>query len=465
MTESAEVVVVGAGFAGLAAARALVEAGRSVLVLEARDRVGGRVLNHDIGGGKIVELGGQWIGPTQDRIAALARAVGVETFPTYITGENVISFGGKLSRYKGAIPKVGLLSLLDFGRAQLRFDRLARQVSADAPWNAPHAAEQDRETFETWIRRNTRTSGARKFFALFAEAVFAAEPSDFSLLHALAYTSSGGGFDSLVNVRRGAQQDRFAGGSQLVAERVAAQLGERVRLSSPVRRIEHGGPTIRVEADGLSVECERVIFAIPPTLAGRIVYEPPLPAARDQLTQRLPAGSVIKCMAIYDRPFWRDSGLSGNATSDAGPVKLTYDNSPPDGSPGVLLGFIEAAHARELGREPAEVRRKAVLDSLARYFGERASKPDDYVEKDWSAEEWTRGCYGAHFPTGVWTQYGHALRAPVGSIHWAGTETATVWQGYMDGAVESGQRAAEEVLQAITGRDARQRETVTSVPA
>jgi monoamine oxidase len=207
---------------------------------------------------------------------------------------------------------------------------------------------------------------------------------------------------------------------------------------------------VTVEADGLTFEARRVIVALPPTLTCRIAYDPPMPAMRDQLTQRIPQGTVIKCMAIYDRPFWREQGLTGQATSLAGPVKLTFDNSPPDGSPGVLLGFLEGNQARMLGAETPERRRQAVIDGFARLFGPEAAQPVDYVDKSWADEEWTRGCYGCYMPTGAWTVYGPHLRAPVGPIHWAGAETATVWSGYMDGAVRSGDSAADSVSASLS---------------
>ena len=186
-----------------------------------------------------------------------------------------------------------------------------------------------------------------------------------------------------------------------------------------------------------------------PTLAGRLSYDPPLSGFRDQLTQRMPLGTVAKCMAIYPEPFWRADGLSGEGTSDVGPVRLTFDNSPPDGSPGVLLGFLEGRHARQLGRMPAEERRAAVVGCFTRLFGPRAAQPDAYVERLWAEEEWSRGCYGCHLPTGAWTNYGPALREPIGPLHWAGAEIATVWNGYMDGAVRSGETAAAEVLERL----------------
>jgi monoamine oxidase len=444
-----DVAVVGAGLAGLAAARDLTAAGRTVLVLEARDRVGGRLLNEPIGDDQVVEVGGQWVGPTQDRIAALARELGIETFPTYATGQNVVEFEGRLIRHSGSIPRLSARVLLDIARAQRKLDAMARQVPLDAPWAAPKAAEWDAETFWTWMRGNLFTKGAWAMVQLAVEAVFAAQPEDLSLLHVLFYIHSAGGFDRLVDTEGGAQQDRFVGGSQRVAIRMAEELEDRVVLDTPVRRIaQHPEQGVRIVAEGMIVKARRAIVALPPTLCGRMVYDPPLPGFRDQLTQRMPQGAVIKCMAIYDKPFWREAGLTGQATSDTGPLKLTFDNSPPSGSPGVLLGFLEGRQARLLGKEPLDLRREVVLDCFSRYFGPDALKPTRYIERSWAEEEWTRGCYGCYMPTGGWTGYGTALREPCGRLHWAGAETATVWSGYMDGAVQSGQRAAAEVSEA-----------------
>jgi len=445
-TREADVVVIGAGLAGLVAARDLVAAGREAVVVEARDRVGGRLLNEEIGDGKVVEVGGQWIGPTQERMAALARDLGVATFPTWSEGHNVIEHGGRLRRYRGTIPRLNPLALVDVEIAQRRLNRLARKVPLDAPWEAPKARRLDSQTAHTWMRRNMRTRTGRSLLELGTEAVWAAQPEDISLLHMLFYIHSAGSLELLFDTEGGAQQDRFVGGSQLVAAGLAERLGDRVALGSPVRRISHGRDRVRVQADGATIDARRAIVAVAPTLAGRIAYDPALPGHRDQLTQRMPLGTVAKCMAIYDEPFWRTEGLSGQATSTVGPVKLTFDNSPPDGSPGVLLGFLEGRHARELGRLPADQRRAAVVDCFRRFFGPRAGSPGRYVERLWAEEEWSRGCYGAHLPTGAWTGYGSALREPIGPLHWAGAETATVWNGYMDGAVRSGEAAAREVL-------------------
>jgi len=267
------------------------------------------------------------------------------------------------------------------------------------------------------------------------------EPSEVSLLHILFYAASAGGWDDLLDTEGGAQQDHLAGGAQQLSTEMARELGDSVRLSIPVA-------AIRTEGDGVvaeDVRARRAIVAIPPTLAARIEYDPPLPGPRDQLTQRMPMGTVIKCIAVYDEPFWRDDGLSGQALSLPGPAQVIFDNTAPSGS-GMLLGFLEGRDARRLGSLPEGERREAVLRGFQRLFGRRAAHPVGYAEKDWSAEPYSRGCYVGVLGPGAWTQFGKALREPVGRVHWAGTETATRWMGYMDGAIQAGKRAAAEMM-------------------
>jgi monoamine oxidase len=457
----ADVIVIGAGLAGLAAARDVVKAGRSVLVLEARNRVGGRTLNQPIGGGKVVEVGGQWIGPTQDELAKLAKQLKVDTYKTYNEGDNVYYRNGVLLPYSTSTPVFGAVppdpsGAADAQQAIVRLDDMANQVPRDSPWTAPSAAEWDGQTVESWKRANLATDNGKFLLDVGIEAVFAAEPRDLSLLFLLFYIASAGNestpgtFERLINTAGGAQESRFVGGSQLVSSKMAKQLGKRVVLGAPARRIDQSSGGVTVYSDGgLSVHGKQVIVAMAPALAGRVRYTPRLPALRDQLTQRVPNGSVIKCEAVYDKPFWREDGLTGQAVSDASPVRITFDNTPNDGSPGVLLGFIEGTAAREWGRKSASERRQAVLNNFATYFGDAALKPRAYYEKNWSADEWTRGCYTGYMPPGALLDFGKALREPVGRIHWAGTETATIWAGYMDGAVRSGHRAAKEALAAL----------------
>ena len=461
----ADVVVIGAGLAGLTAARAIRRAGRSVVVLEARSRVGGRVHGVAIEGGETTEMGAQFIGPTQDRIAALARSVGVPTYLTYNTGDNVYLRSGLRSRYStsgplGPIPP-DPTGVPDAAKAIAQLNDMASRVPVDSPQSASSAEEWDSQTFETWKQDNVTTENGRFLVDVAIRSVFSCEPRDVSLLFILFYIAAAGNeqnpgnLERLVNTANGAQESRFVGGSQRIPEEVARRLGGRVVLEAPARTITQGRGKVRVEADGIAVTAQRVIVAIPPPLAGRLEYDPPLPALRDQLTQRFPMGSVTKVVATYPRPFWRDDGLTGQAVGDLEPVEVTFDNSPRDGSPGALMGFIEAQQARRLDSATSAERRRAVLENFAAYFGDQARSATGYVEKTWDTDIWTRGCPVAFTPPGVLLDYGDQIRRPVGRIHWSGTETSTFWNGYMDGAVRSGERAATEVLALLTARTPR----------
>ncbi len=453
MSTDAKVIVVGAGLAGLAAARQLVAAGVETQVVEARDRVGGRTEVTTTADGSTVDLGGQWIGPGQTRVAALVTELGLETFDTYNDGSLLVQLGGRrtlMGSSRGATPKLSAFTLADLAQGLKRFTRLANRVPLDAPWRAEHADRLDTQTFETWIRRNLRTAGGRSYFRIACEAVFAADATDLSALHALFYAHSGADLETLLSVDRGAQQTRIVTGAGSIAAAMADQLGDRVHLGDAVRRIVHDETGVQVETrSGAKHRGSAVIVTLPPTLAGRLEYEPALPGWRDQLTQKLPMGSVIKIHAVYDRPFWRDQGLNGQAASDEGPIKVTFDNSPPDAHVGILLGFMEGADGRRMSRLTPEQRRAAALEGFARYFGTEAANPVEVLERDWTAEEFSRGCYGAHFAPGVWTAFGDRLRTPVGRVHFAGTEYASVWNGYMEGALRSGEDCADAVLGAI----------------
>jgi monoamine oxidase len=442
----ADVIVVGAGLAGLAAARALLAGGAEPLVLEARDRVGGRTLNEDVGDGKVVEVGGEWVGPTQDRVAELARELEIDTFPTHIAGQNTLEFNGRVSRYEGTIPKLNPVALLEIELTRRKLDRMVRRIRLDAPWTSPDAPRLDGTTLATWLDRRLRTRTARRLVEVAVRTVWGADSRDLSLLYALSYIGGAGSFYALLDTDGGAQQDRFVGGSQLITLRMAESLSDRVVLSAPVRRVEHDADGITVSAGDVVARGKRVVVTAPPPACARIDWQPALPMSRAQLTQRMPGGSYLKCQAVYDEPFWRADGLSGGGVSDVGPATTTFDNSPPDGSPGILLGFASGSDARRLSRLGVSERRRAVVEGFARMYGPHARKVERYIEQDWSREPWTGGAPIFYMPPGTWTGFGEALRQPIGPIHWAGSETSTEWPGYMDGAVRSGDRAAAEVL-------------------
>lgn len=439
------VVVVGAGLSGLRAAKALADAGREVVVLEARDRVGGRLLNATLGDGTTVDLGGQWVGSDHLRVRRLAEQLGVPIFPQFGEGRNLLDVAGKRRRYRGTIPRLGPRVLWDVFLARRRLDRLAAGVNAAEPWAAKRAAELDAISLADWCDENVRSPLARELIALAGRTVWGAGPAELSMLHVLFYVRSAGGFDKLIDTEGGAQQDRLDGGAQLLPLGLAEQLGDRLRLGAPVTRIAQRDGSVLVSADDLSVEAERVIVALPRAIASRIEFDPPLALDHRSVGERLRPGRLTKCMALYEQPFWRADGFSGEAVTDAGPVTLTFDSSPRDGSTGVLLGFVGGPEVDEMQDMGGDERRAAVLGCFARLFGPRAGRPLAYAEQEWSAEQWSGGGPTSNFGPGGWTACGSALREPVGRVHWAGTETATIWSGYMEGALQAGERVAAEV--------------------
>jgi monoamine oxidase len=439
-----DVIIVGAGVAGLCAARRLHREGFSVRVLEAQDRVGGRTLSQQVGR-EILDLGGQWQGPTQDRLAELAGELGVQMFPQHHAGRKILSWAGKIRHFSGEIPWLSPYAVFELLLMRSRMSSMAAQVPPERPWDAPQAELWDSMTLESWKRRHLHSKGARLFLDIVTRAVFTSEPRDLSFLFFLSYLRWGHGLDRLISIPGGAQQNRFVGGAQQICQRMAEELGDRVVLNAPVQAIaQHaGGVTVRSGAG--PVEGELVIIAMPPLLAGRIDYQPRLPARRDHLMARMPMGSVIKYIAVYEKAFWREAGFSGEAFSDTGPTVTTFDDTSHDGAQPALVTFSDGEVARVWSERSPDERRQAVLAEFVRFFGPQAARPSAFVEKNWLEDPWSRGCYVGVMGPGTMTSWAPALREPCGRIHWAGTETATDWMGYIEGAIQSGDRAAEEV--------------------
>ncbi|MCO4292831.1 flavin monoamine oxidase family protein [Solitalea sp. MAHUQ-68] len=441
-----DVIIIGAGYAGVTAALNLKRAGKKVLVLEARDRVGGRVYTKYLNDGNYVDLGGQWIGPTQDRIYALAKEFEVETFKTYDEGKSTLLYKDKVKAYKGLIPPLPVYALLSLDAAIKKINKLSKGIDLHAPWQSQNAKQYDSMTLQSWMESQMGSKVARSFFQVAAEAIFAAHPSEVSLLHALFYTKSGTDFDCLMNIKKGAQEERFVGGAQEVVNRMAALLADEIQLNSPVKRINQDSEGDDVIGEGFNYRARKVIVAVPPAMAARIEFNQPLPPNRDQLMQRMFMGSVVKCYAIYDKSFWRDKGLNGLCTTNNGLISVTFDNSPKDGSKGMLMGFVLANQAKAFMELTTSEREKAVINSFASFLGPDARNYEQYLEQAWAEEEWSRGCFAGIMPPGAWTSVGKTLREPVGNIHWAGTETSEIWNGYIDGAVRSGERVAKELM-------------------
>lgn len=446
----AEIIVLGAGFAGLSAADALTRAGRKVLLLEARDRVGGRTLTEHYGDDVWLDLGGQWLGVGQTQMYALAARFGKTIWPMHVAGRNVLHVNERRRTYRGLIPwRVSPWALANISWGFLRLEQMARQVPVEAPWQAANAAQLDAQSVGDWMRRNLHSRVAFDVLRVAVESVFATHPDDISLLHALFYMHSGGGLASLTSSRNGAQQDRVSGGLQGLAGALAAGLQEQdvpILLEQPVLSVVQSANRVKVHTARGVYEAGRVISTLPPVLAGQVDFRPGQPAGRALWCQELVPGRVIKCFAVYDRPFWREEGLSGSAVGDAPPLHVAFDATPPDTGQGILMGFIEGRAAEHWALASVEERQQVVTAAFARFFGPRARQPRRYLDHVWANETWSRGCYAGVAPPGLVSRLGASVRAPHGRVHWAGTETASHWNGYVEGAVRSGMRAAEEVM-------------------
>jgi monoamine oxidase len=451
LPDRVDAVVVGAGISGLMAARTLAAGGAEVLLVEARDRVGGRVLNHHLESGGVIEAGGAFVGPTQDHIIGLAEELGVKTFKEYLEGDNVYVKDGHRSTYTGTVPPDPSI-LLDAALLQARIDNMAKQIDVNAPWSHPKAAEWDAITVKDWVAGQTLSADTDRLLKCYFQPSWGSDAGNVSVLFMAWFIATAGNetnvgtFERSSSTAGGAQDSRFKLGSQTVPIRMARQLGDRVALNAPVRRIVQRDGWATVHTARGAVRAKRVVVACPPPLVLDIDWHPQLPKRRRRLLEAMPMGHLMKVDAVYETPFWRDAGLSGSGLSNAGATRAVFDNTPAGNSPGVLLAFVGGSTWKTYGRLPLAQRRRAVLEGFAEMFGDEALHPIEYTEHDWTLEKWTTGGPIALPEPGAISTNGHTIREPFGRVHWAGTETSTFWSGFMDGAVRAGERAAQEAL-------------------
>lgn len=442
----ADAIVVGAGIAGLVAATDLVQAGRDVVVLEARDRVGGRTATRIVDGLPI-ELGGQWIAPYQTAVRRRLDALGIGLFPRYREGAGVyVGRDGRAVSYEGHDAPIGEAAGEAYASATAALDALAGSLDPEAPWAHPRAAELDAISFEEWLIREVAEDEARDLLRFFLAGAFMTKPAtSFSLLMGLWTIAGAGGIANLFDPDL-VLDARVVGGAAAISRALAAPLADRVRLSSPVRDLAWDAEGVSVATGGDVLRARHAVIAVPANLVGLIRFEPALPAWRMRVDQAFSQGSVIKVQAVYDRPFWRGQGLSGVGFGPYETVREIYDNSPADGSAGVIVGFLAAEGAERASRLSAGERRAAVLASFTAYLGEEARDPRAFVEHDWSAEEWTRGAYAATFGVGGVTRFGPDMRRPIGPLRFAGTDISGVGHMHMEGAVRSAEAAVASIL-------------------
>ena len=446
MTElQCDVVIIGAGATGLTIATDLDKAGFSTIVVEARDRIGGRLRTETIDGA-VLELGGQWVSPDQEALIATLDELGLETFARYRDGDSVyVDATGRPTRFTGDLFPTSAATQAEIERLIAQLTALTLEVDAAQPWNHPRAAELDAQSFEAWLEQNSDDSEARANVGLFiAEAMITKPSHSFSVLQALLMAASAGGFDHLVDADFILDR-RVIGGLQQVPLLLAERLGDRVHLGQPARRIDYTDDSVVVTTDDLVVRARRAVVAVPPNLYGRIQYSPALPPVRQQMHQHLSLGLVIKVHAVYATPFWRAAGLSGTAFSPFQVAHEAYDNSGFGEETGTLVAFVAGETADRMLALTPENRQSSILDSLASYFGDEARHPTVYFESDWVSEEWTGGAYAASFDLGGLARWGAELRSPVGPLRFASSDLAAEGYQHVDGAIRIGHDVAAEL--------------------
>lgn len=445
--QQVDVVIVGAGFAGLTAADILAGQGRSVLVIDGRDRVGGRACSGEVAG-TTVDLGATWVAERHTAVLELMDKVGCTTTPQFADGSNVLWMADQRQVFTGAMPNGGPVDHEDLVRVQEKFAEILDAVDVEAVWDTPNASALDAMSFEEWLNQQQAGPSTRALMAVISNVQWGCNPADVSLLHAARYVAAAGGLEHQLAVEGGQQQDRVAGGAQSIVERLAEPLGDRVVLGVPVRRMTQDQEGVAVETDAGVIRAQSVISTTSPTHRADIEFEPPLPAQTQGLDNTWPLGTLSKAFVAFERPFWREQELSGEAILDTGAVFITFDVSPDDSGPGILMVFCQSGKYDGFN---AEDRKRLVVEQLIELYGQSAAEPIDYVDHCWGQEAFAPGGPNPKVGPFAITTYGSALAEPHGRIHFAGSETAGMWAGTLNGAVLTGQRAAREVEGDLNG--------------
>jgi monoamine oxidase len=441
-----DVAIVGAGLSGLTAARLLTKAGKRVVVLEAQGRVGGRTWSQQISDMDFIDIGGQWIGKGHESMYGLVHEAGLKTFPTYTRGKSIIRLNGQNKAYTGEVPPLGLPTLLAAQRAFKRFDRASSKIPLLTPWLSENALVMDQKSLANWIDTTISNKKARRLIKQTAEGELCKPAEEVSLLQALSSARATGSFQQAEQVEDGVMRDRIAGGAQGVSLYLFDQMKECVKLNFPVTFVEQLADHLDLGNEHMRVRAKKIIITAPYAVVKKIKFAPALPLAKQLLINTMEMGTVLKIHALYDTPFWRDVQFNGSSMCLDERIELTVDNSVAGSTKGILTSLIHAQRAKQLLGMPDQERKDFVLNSYANLFGEKAHKPIFYHDYSFSKNPWIGGAYTGFYQPGIFSQYGEHISKPCGNIHWAGTETATEFKGFMEGAVRSGERVAKEIL-------------------
>lgn len=456
MTPEYDCIIVGAGLSGLAAGERLLSHSQDlrILVLEARDRIGGRVNTVSLNDQKYWDVGGTFLGAGHDLMYDFARRYNIETHPIPTKGKIVQYRKGQARSYSGLIPPMRPMTVFRLAVSLAQLERKIKQIDTKAPWAHPKAKKWDNISAKQWLRRKSKTNGAEEVWELACRMIFGRSSDEVSLLHFMFVFRSLGSVDAALSSEGGLQQHILQGGSIQIADKLCAHIGGAhvVKLGEPVNKVTYGeglDDACTVSTALSQYKCKRVILSVPLSLVSRIEFEPKLPSEKQKLIDGTSMGAYSKALAIYKTPFWREAGLRGEVTG-FGYAGCVFDVTGAEPSAeGKLVAFLGGSKAIEFAKLSTEQKQEVILEEFEGMFGSKARQVTGFHYHTMLDEEWSSGCPMAGPGLGVWSKYGQWLRRPIGPIHWAGAETSERHYGYMEGAVHTGQRAADEVAESL----------------